>query len=78
MTPVQQTLAGLAVFAFTATGAVISIQATKPATRATASATAAPPAAPSHSCADMHGKRFEWSWSNAPFASSCDVRPDAK
>jgi len=77
MTPMQQTLAGIAVFAATASGAVISIQAITPVTRATSSATtAAPPS--THSCADMNGKRFGWSWSNAPFASSCDVRPDEK
>jgi hypothetical protein len=31
-----------------------------------------------HACVDLNGGSFEWRWANAPFASSCDARPDAK
>jgi hypothetical protein len=33
--------------------------------------------APGHS-SRMDGKVFDWSWSNVPFASTCEARPDAK
>jgi hypothetical protein len=71
----MQTLAGLAVFAFTAAGAVISIQAIKPITR-TADASAS--ALSRRACADMNGGTFNWSWSNVPFASSCEASHDGK
>lgn len=71
----MQALAGITVFAVLAGAAVISIQATNPA--------AQPPAAgagetSSHSCVDLNGKAFAWSWSNVPFASRCDARPNLK
>ncbi len=71
----MQTLAGIAVFAITMAGAVISIHAIKPATR---TADASAPAASRRSCADMNGHAFNWSWSNVPFASSCDTGHDGK
>jgi hypothetical protein len=83
MTPMQ-TLAGIAVVAIVASGAVISVQTTssirttKPAAQPMASAAAAAPDRSTHSCSDMNGKAFGWSWSNVPFASTCDARPDAK
>lgn len=82
----MQTLTGIAVFAASTAGAVLSIQATMPlaAVHRTPPATTADadhPDAGDHStrsCADMNGKRFNWPWGNAPFASSCDARPDTK
>ena len=71
----MQALAGLAVFAATAAGAVISVQAIKPVTR-TADASAS--AASRRPCADMNGHTFNWSWANVPFASSCGAGHDAK
>jgi hypothetical protein len=71
-------LTGIVVFAIATGGAVISVQATKPVALPAASRTAAPPAHSRHSCIDMNGNTFGWSWSNVPFASQCDARPDAK
>ena len=73
-----QVMAGIAVFAVATGSAVACVQATKPAPQATASGTVAAPTPSTHSCTDMNGKTFGWSWSNVPFASNCDARPDAK
>ena len=35
-------------------------------------------AASTHSCLDMNGKSFAWSYANVPFAATCDVGPDSK
>ncbi|MGH6680534.1 MAG: hypothetical protein ACREDL_16755 [Bradyrhizobium sp.] len=70
-----QALAGVTVFAVAAGAAVISIQATKPAAEALAAGTAE---TSGHSCVDMNGKAFAWSWSNVSFASRCDARPNPK
>ena len=70
-----QALAGITVFAVLAGAAVISIQATKPAAQALAADTGE---TSGHSCVDLNGKTFAWSWSNVPFASRCDARPNPK
>jgi hypothetical protein len=73
-----QTLVGVAVLAVAAGGAAFSIQATKPAAQPSAPSAIEGPGHSSRSCVDMDGKAFAWSWSNVPFASTCDARPDAK
>jgi hypothetical protein len=73
MTPIQ-TLAGLAVFAFSVCGALLTVRAVRPSAEQ-ASATAVETS--KHSCVDMNGKVFEWSSSNVPFAATCDAKPDA-
>jgi hypothetical protein len=30
-----------------------------------------------HSCIDLKEGTFDWRWANVPFASTCDVKPDA-
>jgi hypothetical protein len=73
-----QTLVGVAVLAVAAGGAAFSIQATKPAAQPSTLRAIEAPGHSSRSCVDMDGKAFGWSWSNVPFASTCDARPDAK
>lgn len=74
MTRIQK-VTGIAVFAFMLCGLVVTLQVT---TRLERPEAASSPDTSAHSCRDMNGKSFEWQWSNVPFASTCDAKPDAK
>jgi hypothetical protein len=73
MTRIQK-LTGIAVFALAIGGFFLTAPSSRPPARLAAVNSAK---TSKHSCIDMNGKAFNWSWGNVPFASICDAKPKA-